>query len=204
VTGRSAASRLFPSGWVPARYRGRAGAGGFRALSRDSAALGGVPPQRRERLPVGGAVPTVRHRPWRGGSGQAASPSCGCQKVGRRLWAACSPREALAQMIGGWRFDCSIWASASCWDGWCCWRGARRPRTRNCWCCVTRSRCCGVRWPDPGWTGPTVRCWLDWPGCCPARAGTGCSSGPRRYCAGIKIWSDAAGATPTRVVAQLW
>jgi hypothetical protein len=64
-------------------------------------------------------------------------------------------------------------------------------------------QCCGVRWPDPGWTGPTVRCWLDWPGCCLARAGTGCSSGPRRYCAGIKIWSDAAGATPTRVVAQL-
>jgi hypothetical protein len=42
-----------------------------------------------------------------------------------------------------------------------------------------------------------------WPGCCLARAGTGCSSGPRRCCAGIKIWSDAAGATRTRVVAQL-
>jgi hypothetical protein len=33
--------------------------------------------------------------------------------------------------------------------------------------------------------------------CCPARAGTGCSSGPRRCCAGIKIWSDAAGPTHT-------
>ena len=53
-----------------------------------------------------------------------------------------------------------------------------------------------VDWAD-------LRCWLDWPGCCPARAGTGCSSGPRRSCAGIKIWSNAAGATPTRVVAQL-
>ena len=33
-----------------------------------------------------------------------------------------------------------------------------------------------------------------WPGCCPARAGTGCSSGPKRCCAGIETWSDAAGA----------
>ena len=42
--------------------------------------------------------------------------------------------------------------------------------------------------------GPTERCWLGRLGCCPARAGTGCLSGLRRCCAGIKTWSDAAGA----------
>jgi hypothetical protein len=36
-----------------------------------------------------------------------------------------------------------------------------------------------------------------------APAGTGCSSSLRRCCAGIKIWSDAAGATGTGVVARL-
>ena len=38
----------------------------------------------------------------------------------------------------------------------------------------------------------------------PARAGTGSSLGPRRCCAGIKIWSGAAGATRTGVVVQAW
>jgi len=39
---------------------------------------------------------------------------------------------------------------------------------------------------------------------CLARAGTGCSSGPRRCCAGIKIWCDGAGAILTGVVVQAW
>ena len=34
--------------------------------------------------------------------------ACGCQKVSRTLGAAGSPRETLIQMIGGWRYDCSI------------------------------------------------------------------------------------------------
>ena len=34
--------------------------------------------------------------------------TCGCQKVSRTLRAAGSPRETLIQMIGGWRYDCSI------------------------------------------------------------------------------------------------
>jgi hypothetical protein len=72
-------------------------------------------------------------------------------------------------------------------DGWCCWHGPRRATTRSCWCCGTRLRCSAGRWPGPDWTGLTVRCWPDSPGCCLARAGTGCSSGPRRCCAGITI-----------------
>ena len=65
------------------------------------------------------------------------------------------------------------------------------------------SPCCGVRWAARGWTGPTEPCWPDWPGCCPARTGTGCSSGPRRCCVGITTWSDAAGATRTGVAVPL-
>jgi len=38
----------------------------------------------------------------------------------------------------------------------------------------------------------------------PDRPGTGCSSGPKRCCAGIETWSDAAGATRTSGVARLW
>ena len=37
-----------------------------------------------------------------------AAVACGCQKVSRTLRAAGSPRETLIQMIGGWRYDCSI------------------------------------------------------------------------------------------------
>src|SRR5215211_98287 len=74
----------------------------------------------------------------------------------------------------------------------------------SCWCCGTRSRCSADRWPDPDWTGLTARCWPDSPGCCPARAATGCSSGPRRCCAGIKIWSGAGGPAHTDVVVQAW
>jgi hypothetical protein len=38
----------------------------------------------------------------------------------------------------------------------------------------------------------------------PARAGTGCSSGPRRCCAGIKSWSGAGGPAHPDVAVQAW
>jgi hypothetical protein len=52
----------------------------------------------------------------------------------------------MTQMIGGWRYDCSIRASASCWDGTATWSGAVGPphtgvavrprqRTSVIWCC---------------------------------------------------------------------
>jgi hypothetical protein len=82
---------------------------------------------------------------------------------------------------------------------------ARRSATNNAELLVlcTRLRCSAGRWSDPDWTGLTARSWSDWPGCYLARAGTGCSSGPRRCWAGIATWSDAAGATRTGAAAQL-
>jgi len=128
--------------------------------------------------------------------------ACGCQKVGRGAelrvrGEATGPRDdrrmtlrllylMFCKMMGGQRY----------------WRGARPPRTPSCSCCATRSPYCAARWPARGWTGPTEPCWLAWPGCCPARAGTGCSSGSKRCCAGIETWSDAAGAIRIGVAVQ--
>jgi putative transposase len=41
---------------------------------------------------------------------------------------------------------------------------ARRSATNDAelLCCGTRLRCSAGRWPDPGWTGLTGRCWLGW------------------------------------------
>jgi hypothetical protein len=54
-------------------------------------------------------------------------------------------RRRRAAMIGTWPYDCCIYSSARCCGGLHCWRGARRPRTPNSWCCATRSRCCDAR-----------------------------------------------------------
>jgi putative transposase len=86
-------------------------------------------------------------------------------------------------MIGVWLFDCCICCAARCWGGLRCWRGVRQPRMPSCWCCATRSRCCGARWPGRGSTGPTGRCWPGSRGCCPTRSGGACSCGRRRCCA---------------------
>ena len=50
---------------------------------------------------------------------------------------------------------------------------ARRSATKDAsyWCCGTRLRCSAAGWPDPGSTGPTVRCWPGWRGCCHAGCG---------------------------------
>jgi len=40
----------------------------------------------------------------------------------------------------------------------------------SCWCCAARSPCCGGSTGSPGWSGPTGRCSLHRPGCCPAAA----------------------------------
>jgi putative transposase len=41
--------------------------------------------------------------------------------------------------------------------GWSCPAAHRHRKTRNCWCCGTRSPCCTAPPRGPGWTGPAAR-----------------------------------------------
>jgi hypothetical protein len=52
---------------------------------------------------------------------------------------------------------CSISSSSGSAAGWSCPVVHRRPRTRSCWCCGTRSPCCAVPIRGPGSTGPTAQ-----------------------------------------------
>ena len=53
------------------------------------------------------------------------------------------------------RCGCCIWSSSGWSAGWCCSPAARRRRMPSCWCCETRSRCCGEAIRGHGWTRRT-------------------------------------------------
>jgi hypothetical protein len=80
-----------------------------------------------------------------------------------------------------------------------CWRGARRPRTRSCWCCGTRSRCSADRWPDLGLTGPTARCWPAF--AAPATLGLAGTVGAAGHAAAM---ASRPGAAPLGLPSPAW
>ena len=51
---------------------------------------------------------------------------------------------------------CSISSSSVSAAGWSCSAAHLRRKTRNCWCCGTRSSCFAAPLRGPGWTGPTA------------------------------------------------